>query len=160
MFSVIPWLRRNVPLASLFTIIVLSAILTACSAPPAQAAQWPPTLQPTETAVPLPTPTMLPSSTPAALSTVNWSDVNLYKKGMNWGYEKDVDQVAADANRYFIVARLTFENDVIIRGAERVRYVNRSQGTLNEIVFRLYPNIPFMGGRMNVTHITVNDKVI
>jgi hypothetical protein len=113
------------------------------------------TLAPTETAIPLVTATLLAPSAPLTLPAIDWSDVSLYRKAMKAGFEADVDKFV-NANRYQIVAALTFEHDAIIRGAERVRYTNHSTQPLNEIVFRLYPNSPVLSGRMNVTHITID----
>jgi hypothetical protein len=67
---------------------------------------------------------------------------------------------AIDDNRYLIVARLSIETDAIIRGAERVRYTNRTPAPLTEIVFRLYPNTPVLAGRMDVTHVTLNNRAV
>ncbi|MCC7449699.1 MAG: M1 family metallopeptidase [Anaerolineae bacterium] len=117
------------------------------------------TLEPTETAVPLVTPTRVPPSPPMVLPAVNWSDVSIHKKAMKPGFEGDVDQFV-NANRYLIMAKLTIETDAIIRGAERVRFTNHTTDTLTEIVFRLYPNAPLLAGRMNVTHVTVNNTVV
>jgi hypothetical protein len=117
------------------------------------------TQPPTETAVPLVTATSLPTSTPAALLAVNWNDVSAYKADMKPGFEGDVDRATND-NRYSIVARLSIETDAIIRGAERVRYTNRTPEPLTEIVFRLYPNTPALAGRMDVTHVSINNRVV
>ncbi|MEP7289259.1 MAG: M1 family metallopeptidase, partial [Chloroflexota bacterium] len=117
------------------------------------------TLEPTETAIPLVTPTLLPSSTPAVRAAVDWSDVSVYKKAMKPGFEGDVDQFV-NANRYLIAATLSFEQDAIIRGAERVRFTNHTSQTLKELVFRLYPNAPALAGQMNVTRVTVGDQVV
>jgi hypothetical protein len=117
------------------------------------------TLQPTETAVPLSTPTAVPTSTPAALPAVNWSDISVHRQAMKPAFASDVNQFVT-ANRYLIVARLSIETDAVIRGAERVRFTNRTPDVLNEIVFRLYPNSPVLAGRMNVTHVTVGSSVV
>jgi hypothetical protein len=85
--------------------------------------------------------------------------VNVHKQAMKPGFEGDVDAFVK-ANRYLILAALSIEQDAIIRGAERVRYTNRTQDTLQEIVFRLYPNTAVLGGRMNVTQVTVNGETV
>jgi hypothetical protein len=122
------------------------------------AAQQAPTLQPTETAVPLATPTAVPATT-IDVPTVEWADVSIHKQAMKAGFEQDVDKFVK-SNRYLIVASLRFEPDAVIRGGVRVRYTNQSQDTLSLIVFRLYPNGPALGGRMNVTGVTVNGSAV
>lgn len=147
-------LRRNKPGLIFLTITILALRAGQIGAPAVLAGQA--TLQPTETAIPLTTPTAVPTSTPAALPAVNWSDVSIHKQAMKPAFASDVDQFV-NANRYRIVARLSIETDAIIRGAERVRFTNRTPDTLTEIVFRLYPNSPVLAGRMNVTHVTLDN---
>src|SRR3954471_9082420 len=111
---------------------ILCLLMLVAGAPVSYAADS--TLQPTETSVSIATSTPLPAFTPAALPKVDWSDVSLNKKDMKPGHENEVDNFI-DANRYVIVAQLSFEEDAIIRGAERVRYTNHTSKPLNEIVF-------------------------
>lgn len=113
-----------------------------------------PTLQPTETAVPISTPTLVPP-TRIDVPAVKWADVSVHRQAMKVGYEADVDRYV-DGNRYLIVASLSFEPDAVIRGGMRVRYTNHSRDPLELIVFRLYPNGPALGGRMAVTEVTAN----
>lgn len=131
--------------------LVLSGCATAASAAPA------PTFQPTETAVPLVTPTRVAASPPMAIPA--FDDLEVHRRAMKPEFAGDVDGFA-DANRYLIVARLTLEPDAVIRGAERVRFTNRSPDTLDLVVFRLYPNSAALGGRMNVTQVTVAGAVV
>ncbi len=108
-----------------------------------------------------------PAATPAAtenailthvdVPTVNWQDVSSYKKAMKQSHAADVDQFV-DANRYVINATLSFPGDAVIQGGERVRYTNHSSDTLNNIVFRLYPNAPALDGHMDVANVTVNGQ--
>jgi hypothetical protein len=78
---------------------------------------------------------------------------------MRPAFEDDVNAFA-DANRYLIVASLSVEYDAIIRGAERVRFTNHTPDTLDKIVFRLYPNAPILGGRMDVNYVSVAGKAV
>jgi hypothetical protein len=61
-----------------------------------------------------------------------------------------------NANRYVIVASLTIDTDAIIRGAERVRFTNRTSSSLPNVVFRLYPNTAMLMSRMKVTHVNID----
>ena len=45
-----------------------------------------------------------------------------------------------------------------VAGVQQVRYTNRESAPLREIVFRLYPNTPYMGGAMTVTQVTVDGQ--
>src|SRR5690606_4585981 len=81
---------------------------------------------------------------------VDWDDVAKFEAAMRPAFAQDV-YAFADRNRYYIEASLRFEDDVaVLTGAQRVRYTNHSSDILNEIVFRLYPNLPALGGRMFV----------
>jgi hypothetical protein len=147
----------NRKLPALLGLLLIGLAVVGCGGA-AQAAQSP-TLQPTETARPLVTPTIVPALPPMDLPVVDWSDVSAHKLAMKAGYESDVDQFV-NGNRYLIVASVSFEPDAVIRGAQRVRYTNQSKDTLDLIVFRLYPNGPALGGRMNVSHVEIGGKKI
>lgn len=114
-----------------------------------------PTLQPTETAVPLATPTSVPVPPLIELPAADWQDLSAHKQAMKPAFAADVERFA-DANRYLIVARLSFEPDAVFRAAQRVRFTNRTGEALDLIVFRLYSNSPALGGRMSVHHVEVN----
>lgn len=133
---------------------VFALIAFSLSAPEA-AFSAQPTLQPTETAAPLTTPTSVPTPPLLDLPEVDWEDVGAHKKAMKPAFADDVDRFV-DANRYFIVARLSFEPDAVFRAAQRVRFTNRTGEALDLLVFRLYANTPALGGRMNVHHVEVN----
>ncbi len=144
--------------ALLFVGMVLLSVLSGCATLSIAAPL--PTYQPTETAVPLTTATAAPVPAFVDLPTVEWSDVSVFKQAMKAGFEGDVDRVAPTANRYLIVAKLSIETDAIIRGAERVRYRNRTRSALNLLVFRLYPNTTTLGGTMNVTRVRIGTEVV
>ena len=115
-----------------------------------------PTLAPTITAMPMSTPTDIPEPDPIQLPVVDWDDLEPYRAAMRPEFAGDIDAFA-NRNRYYIEASLEFESGVaVIQGAERVRYTNHSTDTLDEIVFRLYPNLPALGGRMKIYHTELN----
>ena len=116
-----------------------------------------PTMAPTITAVLPSTPTDIPEPAPISLPTWIGRMWSSFRAAMRPGYERDIDAFV-NRNRYYIEATLNFENGVaVIRGAERVRYTNHSGDLLNEIVFRLYPNLSALGGRMKVYQAALND---
>lgn len=141
----------------LFTLLILgSIVLSACGQAASGSDRLPP-LPPTVTAVPPSTPTDLPARDPIRLPPVDWENVEPFRAAMRPAFVNDIDGFV-NRNRYYIEATLTFENGVaILYGAQRVRYTNRSDDTLNELVFRLYPNIPALGGRMLVYQAELND---
>jgi Peptidase family M1 domain len=143
---------------SLLAVLVV-AFLVANSGRSSPTVAQGPTLQPTETAAPLTTPTPLPATAAIDVPSVDWSDVSVHKQAMKAGFENDVDAFI-NANRYLIIASLSFEPDAVIRGGLRVRYTNQSQDTLSLVVFRLYPNGPTLGGRSNVTAVSVNGQTV
>lgn len=118
-----------------------------------------PTLPPTETAAPHATPTFVALPTPPPLPEVAWDDTALFQAAMRPAFTGDV-AAFANRNRYYIEATLTLGDVVTISGAERVRYTNRSQDTLDEVVFRLYPNLDAFSGQMNILGATANGQSI
>ncbi len=118
-----------------------------------------PPLAPTETAVPLATPTFPPLPTAAPLPEVNWEDTAIFQQAMRPEFADDVEAFT-DRNRYYIEATLTLGDVVTLYGAERVRYTNRSADTLDEIVFRLYPNLTAFAGQMNVFDVMANGQPV
>lgn len=132
---------------------------SACSGTGAGASGLP-TLAPTVTAVAPATPTDIPDFEPVQLPKVDWNDVDRFRAAMRPAFAGDIDAFV-DRNRYYIEASLVFEDSTaIIRGAERVRYTNHSPDTLDQIVFRLYANLPALGGRMKIYRAFLNDAPI
>jgi hypothetical protein len=136
--------------AALGMALLMAGLIAGCGAAVGAESLALPTLAPTMTALPPVTPTDYPASEPIALPEVDWDDVAKFEAAMRPAFAQDV-YAFADRNRYYIEASLRFEDDVaVLTGAQRVRYTNHSSDTLNEIVFRLYPNLPALGGRMIV----------
>jgi hypothetical protein len=147
----------------LSTVVLLAAIaalfLAACGDSGAGASGLP-RLEPTMTSLPPSTPTDIPAPDPITLPAVDWENVDQFRAAMRPAFADDVDGFV-NRNRYYIEASLEFENDVaIIRGAERVRYTNRSADTLDEIVFRLYANMASLGGRMLIYRAEINGQPV
>ncbi len=113
-----------------------------------------PTLAPTDTPLPPATATFVPQPTVQPVSDVDWSDVSIFRAAMREGFEGDVDAFA-NRNRYRIEAAVQLGDVVTLQGAQRVRYTNRSADTLDEVVFRLYPNLDAFSARMEVFDVQV-----
>jgi hypothetical protein len=138
-------------------ILLAALILAGCgSALPAGTL---PTLPATETAAPHATATFMPLPTAAPLPEVDWSDISLYSAAMRPEYVSDLDGFV-NRNRYYIEATLELGDVVTLYGAERVRYTNRSEDTLAEVVFRLYPNLDAFSGQMNILDVTVDGQAV
>jgi len=61
------------------------------------------------------------------------------------------------APRYAIDLTLALdESGATLDGSQQVRYTNRTPDALDEIVFRLYPNLRSYGGEMAVSNVTVD----
>jgi len=105
---------------------------------------------PTLTATPLPITT--PQTTPDPLETA-WDDRAIFKDGLVPSAQAALDQLDG-ASVYHI--ELDIADDLYhVTGTEEVRYTNREDGSLNEVLFRLFPNI--LGGKMQVSNLRVDD---
>ena len=119
-----------------------------------------PTIQPSLTAVPHITSTPPPHIDVPAVEPVDWTDVARYAPAMRDDYVSDIDDWV-DGDRYYIEANLEFTpTAAVITGSQRVRFVNDTGDTLNDIVFRLYPNSPDLGGRMRIYDVTIDDQAV
>ncbi|MFQ5613498.1 MAG: M1 family metallopeptidase [Anaerolineae bacterium] len=123
-----------------------------------------PTLQPAATPTrPAETATAPPVETgaPAAFPTpeVDFNDLSLQQAAMRPEFAADVAAVAeAGASRYFIDVALdpAPAGGPQIEGVVRVRYTNTEAEPLEAVYFRLYPNLPALGGEMIVEGVMVD----
>ncbi len=120
---------------------VVMLLLAACGgAPPPPVAE--PTAHPTTVSTPTPVPTpeaSQPAETPLG-------DRAIFHQGLIDAEQAAVDQLQ-DATEYHI--DLQISDDLIhLQGKQEVRYSNRENEPLNEIYFRLYPNL--VGGEATV----------
>ena len=100
--------------------------------------------EPTNTPIVTPKPTTVPTPLP----------LTVYEAAMRPGFERDIDPYL-DGNHYWIDMAIEVE-PVRIDGHQRVRYVNRSDDTLNEIVFRLVVNAFSYDQLQSISNVTVN----
>jgi hypothetical protein len=128
---------------------------------------------PTDTPIPGPTPapgtTESPTSVPVPAKltvptpVVNFNDLAPHKQAMRPEFSRDIDQVvAAGASHYFIDIAFRDEafqpgNQVTYTGTERILYTNTETVPLNNILFRLYPNLVGFGGKLSVNQVVVNN---
>lgn len=115
----------------------------------------PATPTPTATLTPTPTPPQPPIPTPE----VDLTDRSLYAANLKPAFAGDVDLVP-HAPHYFIRAELLPGPTPLVRGVERVRYVNQEATPLDAIYFRLYPNLPGYGGASQAGPVIVDNRFV
>ena len=101
------------------------------------------------------TPKTTPTPPPEDLFPA-WDDRSLFEKGLVESQRSILNELD-DASVYHIT--LDIADDLYhVNGTEDVRYTNTETVALNEIQFRLFPNI--LGGEMQVSHIAIDGKSI
>jgi len=111
-------------------------------------------LTPTATPPPdaTPTPITTPTSTSDPLET-QWDDRTIFKAGLVPSAQATLDELDG-ASVYHL--ELEIANDLYhVTGTEEVRYTNKEDRTLNEVSFRLFPNI--LGGTMKISNLRVGE---
>lgn len=102
---------------------------------------------------PTPTPDTPPTSTPEPdPMTTPWNDRSLFKDGLVASAQPVLNELDG-ASVYHIEFSIA-DNLYQITGTEEVRYTNTETVLLNEVHFRLFPNI--LGGEMTVSNLTVD----
>lgn len=123
------------------SLLSLGLLLLSCSIP-----QLTPTPPPS---------TSTPTSPPDPLKTP-WEDRSLYKSGLVASEQSMLNELEG-ASVYHI--NLTVSESLHeITGAEEVHYTNNENTPLNEVQFRLFPNI--LGGEMQISNLTVDGQGI
>ena len=117
----------------------LSLLLASCTSPS-------PTPVPT-------TNTSTPNPDPMQSS---WDDRSPFQKGLVTSEQSVLNELQG-ASVYHIELRIE-DNLYQITGTEEVHYTNTEQVPLNEVEFRLFPNI--LGGKMIISNLTVDDQSI
>jgi len=102
---------------------------------------------------PLPTPTSTPEPDPM---NAPWEDRSIFANGLV-ASERSVLNGLAGASVYHIEFTIA-DNLYEITGTEEVQYTNTEDVELNEVEFRLFPNI--LGGGMTVSNLTVDGQPV
>ncbi|HEY5728743.1 MAG TPA: M1 family metallopeptidase [Anaerolineales bacterium] len=124
----------------------LSLLLASCTAPI-------PTLDPS-TSTPEPdSPTVTPKPDPM---DTPWDDRSIFQMGLVTSEQSVLDELEG-ASVYHIEFTIA-DNLYQITGTEEVRYTNTEDVELNDVQFRLFPNI--LGGEMAVSNLTVDGQPI
>jgi aminopeptidase N len=85
-----------------------------------------------------------------------WDDRSIFKNGLVESEQHVLDELEG-ASVYHIEFTIA-DNLYEITGTEEVQYTNTEGAALNEVQFRLFPNI--LGGTMNISNLTVNGQTV
>ncbi len=108
------------------------------------------------TVTPVPTDTLVPALPPSPVFDTDWDDLTPFSAGLHPDRQSVLDELPG-ASVYHL--EVTIAPDMThVSGKESVRYTNTENTALNEIIFRLFPNI--LGGTSTVANLTVNDKFV
>ena len=94
-----------------------------------------------------------------ATPDVNLEDLSLYQLALRPEFAADA-LALPDATRYFIQAGLDTDDPTTLNGLVRVRYTNTETVPLDDLYFRLYPNLPGYGGSMTIGQVVLNDEPV
>jgi len=101
-----------------------------------------------------------PTATPAPITDdplqTPWEDRSLFKNGLIAAEQSTLDELQG-ASVYHI--ELDIQDTIYeINGHQEVQYTNTETIPLNEVQFRLFPNI--LGGKMDISRLSVNDEAV
>src|SRR5215213_9394919 len=114
--------------------LALSLILISCS-----------TLRPTATSTPRPD-----------IFKTSWEDLSVFKAGLIQSQQPILGELTT-ASVYHLEFNIA-EDLYHVTGTEEVRYTNAETVPLNEVEWRLFPNI--LGGEMSVTNVSIEGKSV
>jgi len=97
-------------------------------------------------------PKSMPTATPTPL--FDWTDLSPFRDGLS---DPSILKQMQGAS-YYVIEFVIDEDLVHVSGKETVHYTNREGAPLDEIQFRLFPNI--LGGKMEVRDLTVDGKPV
>jgi hypothetical protein len=113
--------------------------------------------KPIETIVSLPNdPELLPTNLPAEITDISWDDFSVFEAGLIAVEDENLDAFTGPT-----IYHLDFTvspNMSTLTGSEQVHYTNREDTALNEVYFRLFPNIT--GGSTVASNLLVNKNTV
>src|SRR5215207_1942153 len=86
--------------------------------------------------------------------TTPWEDRSIFKSGLVESQQSILDELDG-ASVYHIQFKIA-EEIYNITGHQEVQYTNTETIALNEVQFRLFPNI--LGGKMDISNISVGEQ--
>jgi len=88
--------------------------------------------------------------------SVEWGERSFYQQGLIESQRPILDRLPG-ASEYHL--DLQIADDLIhVTGIQEVRYTNREEVVLDEVHFRLYPNI--LGGSLTISEVSINGKSV
>ena len=115
-----------------------------------------------EPTAPPPTPTQVPEPTeePPLFPTpeIDLTDYSVYGETLLEAFAADAASLPG-APHYFVQVRLVPGEVPRLEGVQRVRITNQEETGLDELYFRLYPNLPAFGGSAGVSRALIDGKV-
>jgi hypothetical protein len=129
-----------------FLLVLLFALLVACH----------PTASPTKRGLTPPATEQGPQATAADSLTLSWDDRSPFRSGLISGQQGILNQLSG-ASVYHIDVWLK-ESLLELTCHQEVLYVNQEQDPLEEVWFRLFPNI--LGGALSVSSVEVDGEAV
>ncbi|HET9587166.1 MAG TPA: M1 family metallopeptidase [Anaerolineales bacterium] len=102
---------------------------------------------------PTPTPALPPGTDPFQIT---WEDRSIFEAGLVASEQRILDELDG-ASVYHIEFNIADELDYI-KGTQEVRYTNAEDAGLNEVRFRLFPNI--LGGEMTISNLRADGESV
>src|SRR5687767_9327839 len=102
-----------------------------------------------------PTATPLPPPGPDPLKTA-WEDRSIFKPGLVASEQNVLDEL--DGSTIYHIDFKIADDLYHLTGTEEVRYTNAETVPLNEVRFRLFPNI--LGGEMTISNLKVDGEAV
>jgi aminopeptidase N len=141
---------------SLVFLVIVILSLVACSvAPPPEE---PSASSPVPTRTASPEAASVPSPTPTSVAPdpfdMPWDDRAIFSEGLTEAAQAVLDQLSAETV-YHIDLQIP-DDFLVLEGREEVRYTNQEKEPLNEIYFRLFPNVA--GGEATVSAVKVDGQ--
>ena len=155
---------HQIRIATIVAMVILTLTIASCGRAEPATIPDPTSLPPTETNVP-PTVTLAPSTpTPESALAVppdtpvpveeTGSDRTIFREGLIDAEQSLLDRLPG-ATVYHIDLEIP-DDFALLRGHEEVEYTNREDTALNEVYFRLFPNVA--GGVVTVSAVEVNGQ--
>lgn len=142
-------------LASTVISMSLGLFLASCTVPTPTATTTAPTSSPVPDS---PTDSVTAVPSPAGTDPLDtpWDDRSIFKNGLVQSQQDSLD--ALDGATVYHIEFNIADSIYQITGHEDVRYTNTEEVELNEVQFRLFPNI--LGGTMEISNVTINGQQI
>ena len=101
-------------------------------------------------------PVIQPTDLPEDITETSWDDFSVFEAGLISAESENLDSFA-DSTIYHLDFTIS-SNMSTLTGKEQVRYTNREDTALDEVYFRLFPNIT--GGSTTVSNLRINQNPV